>query len=98
MNIQYTCHILTLLPTMNNLVLRKHFCTDTGRCLQCTIITGHKIDKVAHKPGKKKNRKESRDNQGFPQELMQSRQHAGEADPGVISDSDDEGFGVCNPC
>ncbi|XP_042876013.1 rab11 family-interacting protein 1-like isoform X3 [Penaeus japonicus] len=53
----------------------------------------HKIDKVAHKPGKKKNRKESRDNQGFPQELMQSRQHAGEADPGVISDSDDEGFG-----
>lgn len=53
----------------------------------------HKIDKVAHKPGKKKSRKESRDNQGFPQELMQSRQHAGEADPGVISDSDDEGFG-----
>lgn len=53
----------------------------------------HKIDKVAHKPGKKKSRKESRDSQGFPQELMQSRQHAGEADPGVISDSDDEGFG-----
>ncbi|XP_042206215.1 rab11 family-interacting protein 1-like [Homarus americanus] len=50
----------------------------------------HKIDKIAHKPGKKKSRKESRDSQGFPQELMQSRQHAGDADPGVISDSDDD--------
>ncbi|XP_071537345.1 uncharacterized protein Rip11 isoform X4 [Panulirus ornatus] len=50
----------------------------------------HKIDKIAQKPGKKKSRKESRDGQGFPQELMRSRQHAGDADPGVISDSDDD--------
>ncbi|KAK7069217.1 hypothetical protein SK128_011836 [Halocaridina rubra] len=50
----------------------------------------HKIDKIAHKPGKKKSRKESRDSQGFPQELMQSRQRAGDADPGVISDSDED--------
>ncbi|XP_068207411.1 rab11 family-interacting protein 1 [Palaemon carinicauda] len=50
----------------------------------------HKIDKIAQKPGKKKARKESKDSQGFPQELMQSRQHAGDADPGVISDSDED--------
>nr|XP_045625817.1 cell surface glycoprotein 1-like isoform X2 [Procambarus clarkii] len=50
----------------------------------------HKIDKIAHKPGKKKGRKGSRDSQGFPQELMQSRQRAGDADPGVISDSEDD--------
>ncbi|XP_064082282.1 rab11 family-interacting protein 1-like isoform X2 [Macrobrachium nipponense] len=50
----------------------------------------HKIDKIAQKPGKKKSRKESKDSQGFPNELMQSRQHAGDADPGVISDSDED--------
>lgn len=34
------------------------------------------------------------DGQGFPQELMQSSQRAGDADPGVISDSDEDDFGV----
>ncbi|KAK4316605.1 hypothetical protein Pmani_012247 [Petrolisthes manimaculis] len=53
----------------------------------------HRIDKIAHKPGKKKNRKGSDGNQGFPQELGVSRQHAGDADPGVISDSDEDDFG-----
>ncbi|KAK8407035.1 hypothetical protein O3P69_007529 [Scylla paramamosain] len=52
----------------------------------------HKIDKIAHKPSKKK-RKESQDSQGFPQELMRSRQRFGDADPGVISDSDEDDFG-----
>ncbi|KAK8736815.1 hypothetical protein OTU49_004655 [Cherax quadricarinatus] len=50
----------------------------------------HKIDKIAQKPGRKKARKGSRDSQGFPQELMQSGQRAGDADPGVISDSEDD--------
>ncbi|XP_050702331.1 rab11 family-interacting protein 1-like, partial [Eriocheir sinensis] len=55
----------------------------------------HKIDKIAQKPGKKKkSRKEStEDGQGFPSELMQSKQRAGDADPGVISDSDEDDFG-----
>ncbi|XP_076028890.1 uncharacterized protein LOC143017835 [Oratosquilla oratoria] len=52
----------------------------------------HKIDKVAKKP-RFKGRKSSQDSQGFPQEHLPSRQHYGDADPGVISDSDDEKFG-----
>lgn len=52
----------------------------------------HKIDKIAHKPGKKKSKTKD-DNQEFPQELMQSRQQRGDADPGVISDDDEDDFG-----
>ncbi|KAG0725607.1 Rab11 family-interacting protein 1 [Chionoecetes opilio] len=54
----------------------------------------HKIDKIAHKPGKNKKNRRSQDSQGFPQELMQSKQRVGDADPGVISDSDEDDFGV----